>query len=89
MCKNIYLILFLQEDAQEVVPVAEAEEATRGCGGRPAPLRSLSMRERRPVESGSPLPRSQSGCCELGPPMEYYTPTGLQVCLNAVQHSMG
>lgn len=48
---------------------------------RPAPLRSMSMREKRHLDSSS-LPRSQSGCCELAhQSIDYYTPTGLQPCV--------
>ncbi|XP_069693802.1 IQ motif and SEC7 domain-containing protein 1 isoform X3 [Periplaneta americana] len=49
---------------------------------RPLPLRSMSMRERRNVDS-IPLPRSQSSRCDMAHvnvQLDYYTPTSLAPC---------
>jgi len=45
-----------------------------GTPPRPAPVRSLSMRERRSVDS-PPMTRSQSGCCGEVPVDYYQAPT--------------
>lgn len=49
---------------------------------RPLPLRSMSMRERRNIDS-IPLPRSQSSRCDMAHvsvQLDYYTPTSLAPC---------
>lgn len=49
---------------------------------RPLPLRSMSMRERRNIDS-LPLPRSQSSRCDtahFNVQLDYYTPTSLAPC---------
>ncbi|EEB10285.1 IQ motif and Sec7 domain-containing protein, putative [Pediculus humanus corporis] len=59
----------------------ELQGGSKFLQARPAPLRSSSMREKRHLDSTS-LPRSQSGCCDLGhQSIDYYTPTGLQPCI--------
>lgn len=83
----------LQENFDNEVANFEKELQDGGkCQqSRPAPLRSMSMRERRQLDS-MPLPRSQSGCCELShrsASVDYYTPTGLQPCVHHTPQSAG